>query len=86
MEGVEYGESELKLKPGEILLLYTDGVTEAFNYSEELYSEERLEKLLATHDIQIDENVVSMVINDVKEFEGDTEQSDDITILAIRRL
>ncbi|MCZ6694433.1 MAG: SpoIIE family protein phosphatase, partial [Bacteroidetes bacterium] len=66
--------------------LYTDGVTEAFNDSEELYTEERLEKLLVGYDIKSDENVVSVVINDVNEFEGDSEQTDDITVLAIKRL
>ena len=86
MEDVEYRESELKLKPGEIFFLYTDGVTEAFNDSDELYTEERLEKLLVGYDIQSEENVVSVVINDVNEFEGDSEQTDDITVLAIERL
>jgi len=86
MEGVEYGESELELKPGEIFFLYTDGVTEAFNDSDELYTEKRLEKLLVGYDIQSEENVVSVVINDVNEFEGDSEQTDDITVLAIKRL
>lgn len=86
MEDVEYGESELELKPGEIFFLYTDGVTEAFNDSKELYTQERLEKLLVAYDIKSDENVVSVVINDVNEFEGDTEQTDDITALAIERL
>lgn len=85
-EGEEYGESELELKPGEIFFLYTDGVTEAFNDSKELYTLERLEMLLAAYDIQSDVNLISTVINDVKEFEGDSEQTDDITALAIKRL
>jgi len=85
-KGEEYGESELELKPGEIFFLYTDGVTEAFNDAKELYTLERLEMLLAAYDIESDVNLVSTVINDVNEFEGDSEQTDDITALAIRRL
>jgi sigma-B regulation protein RsbU (phosphoserine phosphatase) len=68
-----------------LIILYIDGVTEAFNDAKELYTQERLEKLLVAYDIQSNENVVSVVINHVSEFEGDSEQSDDITVLAIKR-
>ena len=86
MEGVEYTESHLELKPGEIFILYTDGVTEAFNEAKELYTQERFEKLLAACDPHSVEDMVSVVINDVNEFEGDSEQTDDITVMAIKRL
>ena len=48
MTGMQYACEKLLLSPGDSLYLYTDGVTEAMNPADEMYSEERLEKNLAT--------------------------------------
>ena len=83
MEGVKYKESKMVLQPEDIFFIYTDGITEAFNDSHELYSEERLENLLANLNNRNVKNVVDAVIEDVERFEGNTEQTDDITVMAI---
>ena len=85
VEGIEYGESELVLNPDELLLIYTDGVTEAFNDSYELFTEDRLEKLLSGMESTDVKDAVQAVFQNVDEFEGETEQTDDITVLAIQR-
>ena len=64
------------------MLLYTDGVTEAINSANELYSEQRLiDTLGLNHNSPMDLN--SHILNDVLKFEDGTEQTDDITILSL---
>jgi adenylate cyclase len=74
-----------RLEPGEFLLLYTDGVTEAQDRTGALYSAERLAALLATVPAGDAERLVHSVFEDVRRFAGEAEQADDITLLAIRR-
>lgn len=77
-------DTEVTLRPGDILLLYTDGVTEATNDKGEMYGEERLRSALSRHarlDIQ---TVVERIVEEVAGYT--TKQSDDVTVLAVRRL
>jgi len=83
--GFSYDEGEYTMKPGEMLYLFTDGVSEAHNADSELYSEERLKKLLEKEDTPADPvKIVDAVWNSVEEFRGDTKRYDDITQLAIQ--
>jgi adenylate cyclase len=75
-----------RIEPGEILLLYTDGITEAQNHQRALYSVERLEKVLANAPAKDCERVIAAVVDDVRRFVGGAEQADDITLLAVRRV
>lgn len=94
MDGVRYKEQTVPLQKGDILYLYTDGVTEAMDAAEELYGEDRLQKLLSfgenypkpSADNGIVEPVCSMVSEDIAKFTAGAEQSDDITMLCIRYL
>lgn len=83
LEGIEYKQEELQLQPGDTLFLYTDGVTEATNQQNQLYGEERLEKRLNIDDKENTEVLLSSVWEDVSAFQGETEQFDDITMLAL---
>jgi serine phosphatase RsbU (regulator of sigma subunit) len=74
-----------RIAPGETLLLFTDGVTEAQNAEGALYSAERLAALLETAPAADAERVIAAVIADVRRFVGGAEQADDITLLAVRR-
>ncbi len=83
-----YERQEMELHPGESLLLYTDGVTEAMNPEGELYGEHRLlklvrkiEKIGETDRNQYAESQCRRVYEDVKNFAGSADQSDDITLL-----
>ena len=84
MEGMTYGETKHFLKKNDIIFSYTDGVTESQNIKEELYSDPRLEELLQNGNYNSTEALINLVINSVKEFEGDADQFDDITAMAIK--
>ena len=84
MEGVRYRKNELTLAPGDAIYLYTDGVTEATNLNEELYGEERLQKVLDIYKDATPETICAEVKKDVDKFVGEAPQFDDITMLAIR--
>jgi len=70
---------------GAVLLLYTDGVTEAQNPGGSLYSAERLTALLGALPATGARALVDAAFDDVRHFAGDAEPADDITLLAIRR-
>ena len=84
MEDMPYTERELKLVPGDIIYLYTDGVTEATNGNQELYGEERLLDFLSRTDIDDMKQLCLAVKADVDAFVGDVEQFDDITMVAVK--
>lgn len=79
-----YRQSELKLEPGDLLLLYTDGVTEAMDTEHNQYGEERLGRMLEKNRNLEPEKLISAVWQDVSVFEGGEPQFDDITMLALR--
>ena len=86
LDGLEYHESTLTLEKGDALVMYTDGVTEAMNSDYKQFGEERLEETLedvAMHNCQ---EMVDAIKSDVAAFAGEAEQSDDITVLTLKRL
>jgi sigma-B regulation protein RsbU (phosphoserine phosphatase) len=84
VEASPYESARMVLRPGEALLLYTDGVTEAMDSSKTLYSEERLEQFLAAAGGSEPRRLIGDLIGDVRQFAGDAAQSDDITVLALQ--
>lgn len=86
LDDFQFSEETLQLEHGETLLLYTDGVTEAINVNDEEYGEKRLEETLKDVTQQNCQQIINTVKADVKTFAGEAEQSDDITLLAIKRL
>ena len=85
LKDYQFTEEALQLQHGDTLLLYTDGVTEAVDPDYNEYGEERLEALLKNTS-QVDcQQLIDAVKADVKVFANGAEQSDDITLLAIKR-
>ncbi len=80
----KYTESEVSLRAGESILLYTDGITEAANASEEQYGESRLLDLVRTNRSLSAAELVYLIKDSVVRFQGDVPQSDDITLVAVR--
>ena len=79
-----YKNDRITLDPGDLLLLYTDGVNEAMNEKRVLYSDERLIDTVTGRKSDATEDLVHLVMESVENHSGDQEQSDDITILALR--
>ena len=82
-ETAKYRQETLTLEPGDELLLYTDGVNEAFNVDEEEYGNDRLEAFLIAHNDLAPQEIVRALRADVAAWAGEAEQSDDVTILAL---
>jgi len=80
---VEYGEDRRQLDPGDYVVLFTDGVTEAMNSSHELYSVEALESLLTESTLASAEQATALIFASVSDHVGSAEQSDDIAVLAL---
>jgi len=74
------------LRPGDIIFLYTDGVVEAMNTKDQLYSEARLQKSLMKSNCTDVTNMVKWIQKDITDFVDGAPQSDDITMLAVRFL
>lgn len=86
MKNVEYQSRVIMMQPGESLFFYTDGITEAFNKAEDEYNVKRLAEFLSGKNIVSTAELVEKVFEDVKIFSDGTEQSDDITCLALKYL
>lgn len=86
MEGMHYRMGTFDFHPGDILYLYTDGVTEATNLREELYGEDRLKRILDENKQVAPAELIERVKMDVDAFAGQAPQFDDITMLALKIL
>jgi PAS domain S-box-containing protein len=86
MEDAEYTAGTAVLEPGDVMVLYTDGITEAENAAQELYGEDRLRETIAAMRSRSAEEIMSAILESVLAFSGSTPQSDDITLLVVRRV
>jgi phosphoserine phosphatase RsbU/P len=82
--GLEFERTELRLRPGDTLVFYTDGVSEAFNPQDECYGSERLLTDAATFAGQSAPAITAGLLQKVRAFAGSAPQSDDIAILALK--
>jgi sigma-B regulation protein RsbU (phosphoserine phosphatase) len=79
-----YQTDSFKLAPGDSLFVYTDGITEALNTAEELFSDERLEEALRSLTTVSVSEMVSGVMERVRAFAAGAVQADDIAAMALR--
>lgn len=80
----KYKEFEIQLNKGDIVFVYTDGVTEANNKLNEFYGEERLISLLEKNESRSLKEICNSVKETINEFSKQTEQFDDITMMAFK--
>ena len=85
VEGVDFQSDNTVLRAGDTLVMYTDGVNEAFNADFEQYGEPRMERILAQLKDKNCREIVDGMLADIRLFVGNAEQSDDITIMALKR-
>ena len=81
----ECSVGEASLRRGDLLALYTDGVTESMNHALEEFGEERLLETLRRNRHQACEAVLSSVVDQVRSF-SPHEQHDDITLIIAKRI
>ena len=84
MEETKYRENELQLQDGDVIFLYTDGVTEAIDREEALYGNDRLLDCLSASSEGDARAILENIRNSVNEFVQGNEQFDDITMLCLR--
>jgi serine phosphatase RsbU (regulator of sigma subunit) len=84
MDGIEYNEDKNQINTGDTLLVFTDGVTEAMNRDGGFYGNDRLFQLFSASNFDTAESLTAEVLSSVEKFAVDTEQADDITILALK--
>ena len=84
-DGIEYLEDSLQMQPGDSLVMYTDGVTEAINPAEEEFGTKRLDTILGAHAGEGCQQIVESVKGGLNDFVDGAEQSDDITLLVVKR-
>ena len=83
--GIDYDEDSVELQPGDTVILYTDGITEAFNSEAELFGMDRLREVFRDKQPVNAEETSAMVFDAVNEFAGDEPQSDDQACLVFKR-
>lgn len=84
LENNEYQEGSLTLQVGDLVALYTDGVTEAINSEGEFFGESRLHQMLQeTRHLPTDE-IVKTITDAVKTFSGHLPPRDDVTLLVVK--
>ena len=86
LRNTAYEERTLPLKPGDVLIFYTDGVPEARNYSKGFYEYERLEKAVKEMDTASlsAREIKDRIIRDVKQFSRSAPQFDDMTVVVVK--
>ncbi len=85
-EEMSYRSEEARLDPGDLVLLYTDGVTDMCDVAESEYGLERLERgLLREHERPARE-IVDLLLTDLNEHRGEAAPADDVTLLVLKRL
>jgi len=83
-EGVPYEMNTVQLEPGDAVVTFTDGVTEAEDESDGFFDEERVIEFLKKHPGKSLESLVKGLFLEVMKFTAAAEQSDDITVLSVR--
>ncbi|MFQ5595633.1 MAG: PP2C family protein-serine/threonine phosphatase, partial [Anaerolineae bacterium] len=86
VEDFEYREEAISLQPGDLLVLYTDGVTEAVNANNEEYGPERLAALVRRARTRAASEVIQAVRRELEEFSDGRQLADDTTIVVCRAL
>jgi len=84
MSDMEFEEKEVTLREGDILLLYTDGVTEAVNRKGEMFGQHRLAKLVEDNQKRSAQEIIQIIEQTVLEYAEGLPQFDDLTLMAVK--
>ena len=85
MPEAQYAAGKVRLEPGDLLVLYSDGVTEARNLAEEEYGDDRLIAFLRESQAMRPAEMVASIIQNVRAFSRRERPTDDVTVVVLRR-
>ena len=85
LDGSVYQQGICRMAKGDILVVYSDGVTEAMNDQEEMYEEKNLVQLLNDASGSKASDLMQLILKSVDDFRGDAEQGDDISLVVVQR-
>ena len=85
LENVSYPEDQIGFNPNDVLLIYSDGITEAMNQKEEEYGEQRLQALVNGIKGETAQEIINRVLDSVNTYVEDRQQMDDMTLVVIKR-
>jgi sigma-B regulation protein RsbU (phosphoserine phosphatase) len=85
MADYEYKEENIPFQEGDVLVIYSDGITEAQNKKDEEFGYDRLEEVIRSGRDKSAKEINAHILNAVKSFTGDVPQSDDTTLVIIKR-
>ena len=85
MEGMDWEQKTLQLETGDLLIAYSDGITDAQNSTDELFGEERLVAVSQQKKAAPAEEIHEKILSDIQTFVGDAPQFDDMTLMVIQR-
>jgi phosphoserine phosphatase RsbU/P len=80
-----FDEATIQILLDELLVLFSDGITEAMNSNEEEFSEKRLEEVILKNKNETPEKLIEIIFNEVQKYSGNVPQMDDMTIVIIKR-
>ena len=81
----QFEEEKIVFEQNELLVLFSDGITEAMNKDEEEFGDERLREVIINNKNESAENLIEIILDEVHKFTGKTPQMDDMTIVVIKR-
>jgi sigma-B regulation protein RsbU (phosphoserine phosphatase) len=82
---IEFEEARAHLIPGDMIILYTDGVIEALDAGQQMFGKERLIEVLRTHRTQSAVQLAETINETIAAFVGDVPQFDDFTLVVVKR-
>jgi len=86
LEGIGLRDRVIALEPGDSVVLFTDGITEAFSREDEIYGEERFWATVRATGNASAQEMLAAIYESVAAFVGDEPPSDDVTLMVLRRL
>jgi sigma-B regulation protein RsbU (phosphoserine phosphatase) len=84
LDASEYDEGEVLLQPGDTVLCFSDGISEATNAKNEMWNESEVEKIVRTCRGLTARQLIDQLVESTDRFTGEAEQADDMTVVAIR--
>ena len=86
LEGAEYGDVALPVAPGDLIVVYSDGITDASDRNGEPFGVDRLVELVNAHVDEPAPALLERILDTVRAHAGDAPQTDDMTLAVVRRL